>query len=104
VAVDGTSARGSRHDGAPAAHLPAALTGKGGSRHRSASRTSPTRSVASDLLELLDLKVVVTADALHAQRDHADFLVGEKKGHYVPTVKRNQPTLHERLRTCHGQR
>jgi predicted transposase YbfD/YdcC len=37
--------------------------------------------------------------ALHAQRDHATFLVTEKNAHYVFTVKRNQPTLHERLRT-----
>jgi predicted transposase YbfD/YdcC len=43
--------------------------------------------------------VTVTADALHAQRDHARFLVGEKKAHYVLCVKKNQPGLYEQLHT-----
>jgi hypothetical protein len=30
--------------------------------------------------------VTVTADALHCQRDHARFLVEEKKAHYAFTV------------------
>jgi predicted transposase YbfD/YdcC len=43
------------------------------------------------LLADLDLAgAVVTADALHTQRDHATFLV-EKKADYVFTVKGNQP-------------
>jgi hypothetical protein len=33
----------------------------------------------------------VTADALHTQRDHAEFLVAEKGADYVFTVKGNQP-------------
>ena len=40
---------------------------------------------------------VVTADALHAQRAHAKYLVRERGAHYVLTVKGNQPTLHAQL-------
>ncbi|MCX4972990.1 ISAs1 family transposase [Streptomyces sp. NBC_00620] len=52
------------------------------------------------LLAPFDLTgVVVTADGLHTQRDHAVFLVEEKEAHYALTVKKNRPTLHEHLRT-----
>jgi predicted transposase YbfD/YdcC len=40
---------------------------------------------------------VVTADALHAQREHAQFLVTEKNAHYILAVKNNQPTLYAQL-------
>src|SRR5688572_28958779 len=40
---------------------------------------------------------LVTADALHCQRGHADFLVA-RGGHYLFTVKANQPTLATALR------
>ena len=50
------------------------------------------------LLEPLDLEgVVVTADAMHAQVDHANFLVDEKGADYVFTVKANQPGLLDTL-------
>jgi len=42
---------------------------------------------------------VVTADALHAQREHAQFLVTEKNAHYILTVKGNQPSLHAQLKS-----
>lgn len=40
--------------------------------------------------------VVITADALHTQRAHADYL-HSKGAHYVLTVKRNQRALRERI-------
>ncbi|MGI4896634.1 MAG: ISAs1 family transposase [Janthinobacterium lividum] len=40
---------------------------------------------------------VVTADALHAQRAHADYLHGQRGGHYLMTVKGNQPSLYAAL-------
>jgi predicted transposase YbfD/YdcC len=40
----------------------------------------------------------VTADALHTQRDHARYLVEEKKAHYAFTVKANQPNLYAQLK------
>ena len=46
------------------------------------------------LLGDLDIAgAVVTADALHAQRDHAEFLVAEKQADYLLGVKENQPSL-----------
>jgi hypothetical protein len=49
------------------------------------------------LATLPDLQeVVVTADALHCQREHATWL-RERGGHYLFTVKGNQPTLRRAL-------
>jgi predicted transposase YbfD/YdcC len=51
------------------------------------------------LLERQDLTgVVVTADALHTQCGHADWLVTVKQAAYVLVVKANQPTLHQQLK------
>ena len=35
---------------------------------------------------------------MHAQRAHAEYLVGSRGAHYVLTVKRNQPHLHSQLK------
>ena len=49
------------------------------------------------LLDRIDLTgAIVTADALHTQHRHADYLIG-RGAHYVLTVKRNQPGLHRQL-------
>jgi predicted transposase YbfD/YdcC len=39
---------------------------------------------------------LITADALHTQRGHADYLLG-RGAHYLFTVKDNQPTLYRAL-------
>jgi predicted transposase YbfD/YdcC len=50
------------------------------------------------LLDQLDLReVLISADALHTQRGHARYL-RERGGHYLLTVKANQPTLLRRMR------
>jgi predicted transposase YbfD/YdcC len=50
------------------------------------------------LLNDLDLTdVLITADAVHTNRNHADYLHG-RGGHYLLTAKLNQPTLLRRLR------
>jgi predicted transposase YbfD/YdcC len=50
------------------------------------------------LLDDLDLTdVVITADAAHTNRNHADYL-HEHGGHYLLCAKANQPTLLRRLR------
>jgi predicted transposase YbfD/YdcC len=52
------------------------------------------------LLDGLDLAGrVVTADAMHTQHAHADWLVTVKHAAYVLIVKANQPTLHRQLST-----
>jgi predicted transposase YbfD/YdcC len=51
------------------------------------------------LAALPDLhEVVITADALHCQREHASWL-RERGGHYLFTVKANQPTLRRAVAT-----
>jgi predicted transposase YbfD/YdcC len=51
------------------------------------------------LLKRLDLtSTVVTADALHTQREHAAWLVTAKHAAYLLAAKANQPTLHQQLK------
>jgi predicted transposase YbfD/YdcC len=51
------------------------------------------------LLKVLDIDgAVVTADAMHCQRDTAQTIRG-RGGHYILTVKGNQPSLHKRVRS-----
>ena len=50
------------------------------------------------LLERLDLAgQVVTADALHTQREHAEWLVTHKHAADLLVVKHNQPALQRQL-------
>lgn len=101
LAVDGKSARGSRHADIPAAHLLAAMTGEGMTvtQLRVPDKTNEITCFAG-LLAPFDLTgVTVTADALHAQRSHARFLVEDKKAHYALCVKKNQAGLYQRLHT-----
>jgi predicted transposase YbfD/YdcC len=42
--------------------------------------------------------VVITADALHTQQEHARQIIAAG-GHYLFIAKGNQPTLHRRLKT-----
>jgi len=54
------------------------------------------------LLEDLDLTdCLVTADALHAPRDHANFLVEDTHAEYLLFVKENQPNFHNEM-VCMG--
>jgi hypothetical protein len=41
---------------------------------------------------------VVTADVLHTQRAHADWLVTHKHADWLLLVKANQPALHHQLK------
>ena len=62
----------------------------GGQRWRAANEIPALR----ELLDPLSIKGrVITADALHTQRETARFLVEEKGAHYLFTVKDNQKTL-----------
>jgi predicted transposase YbfD/YdcC len=103
VAVDGKAVRGTRHasgDG-QARHLLAAADQQAGAVLAQAEVDGKTNEITAfaPLLAPLDLAgAVVTADALHAQREHAQFLVASKHAHYILTVKNNQPSLHAQLK------
>ncbi len=95
VAVDGKTLRGARREGGRL-HLMSALLHKQGvvvSQKEVDSKTNEI-SVFEPLLDSVDLEgKVVTADAMHAQKGHATYLVEKKKADYLFTVKRNQRGL-----------
>ncbi|MEP7023298.1 MAG: ISAs1 family transposase [Actinomycetota bacterium] len=103
VAVNGKALRGTRHassDG-QATHLLAVLDQQAGTVLAQTAVDGKTNEITrfAPLLQPLDLAgCVVTADALHTQREHAEFLVAGKNADYILVVKGNQPGLHAQLR------
>ncbi|WP_170247488.1 ISAs1 family transposase, partial [Nonomuraea zeae] len=100
LAVDGKTLRGSRTADGTTVHLLAAT------RHDTqtvlAQRQIEAKSneipAFTPLLADLDLTgVVITADALHTQHQHAHHVIASG-GHYLFIVKGNQPTLQRRLK------
>jgi predicted transposase YbfD/YdcC len=99
VACDGKTVRGSRIKAGTATALFSVFE----HRHRlvltqrAIAAGNEIAAFAATLDTLPDLRdVLVTADALHTQREHADYL-HRRGAHYLFTVKRNQPTLHAAL-------
>jgi predicted transposase YbfD/YdcC len=100
VAVDGKSLRGSAVAGGRCRHLLAAVTHTGGlvlGQLNVDLKTNeiPLFSTLLDTIELLG--ALVTADAMHCQKDHAEYLVEKRGAHYLLTVKNNQPKLKKQL-------
>ena len=98
LAVDGKTLRGSARSGHQV-HLLAALDHHDGAvlAQRQVDGAPGEVPAFQPLLHGLDLAgVVVTADALHTQRDHAAFLV-DRGADYLLVVKANQPALHAQL-------
>jgi predicted transposase YbfD/YdcC len=101
VAVDGKTLRGSGHHGRSQVHLLAAMDHPTRAVLAQADVDDTTNEITGfqPLLERLDLiSTVVTADALHTQREHAEWLVTVKQAAYVLLVKANQPSLHQQLK------
>ncbi len=99
VAVDGKTLRGSGHHHPPV-HLLAVMdhTSRGVLGQAGVDGTTNEIARFRPLLEGLDLAAtVVTADAMHTQPDHADWLVTGKHAAYVLIVMANQPTLYHQL-------
>jgi predicted transposase YbfD/YdcC len=132
LAIDGKTVRGSRSTGPdgeqPARHLLAVIDqhtrvvlGQVSIDTRVEGKTSEISRFAPllDTLTALDLTdVVITADALHTQREHVETLAA-RGAHWVLTVKGNQPRLrrqlaglpwrevepaHRSVETAHGRR
>lgn len=100
VAVDGKSLRGARQDDGRPVHLFAAMVQGDRAVIAQAEVDHKTNEITGfqPLLEGLDLEgAVVTADAMHAQREHARFLVEDKGADYLFGVKGNQPKLLEAI-------
>jgi predicted transposase YbfD/YdcC len=99
IAVDGKTLRGSGQDGGGGCHLLAALDQPHGAVLGQVEVGAKTNEIPmfTALLDRLDIQdAVITADALHPQREHARYLA-RRGAHYVITVKRNQPGLYAQL-------
>ena len=101
LAVDGKTVRGARAGDGTAPHLLACLDHGSGTvlaQLEVGAKTNEITRFAGLLGRPGDLTgVLVTADALHAQREHATWLA-ERGAHYLVTVKGNQPGLLRQLR------
>jgi hypothetical protein len=97
------SLRGSGHHPSSPVHWLAAMNHTTGAVLAQADVQATTNEIARfrPLLDHLDLvDTVVTADALHTQREHADWLVTQQHAQhaaYLLIVKANQPTLRHQL-------
>jgi hypothetical protein len=102
VAVDGKTLRGSGHHPSPQVHLLAAMDHTSRAVLAQADVDGTTNEIPQfqPLLDGVELSgAVTTADALHTQHTHADWLVGVKHAAHLLLVKANQPTLHQQLAT-----
>jgi hypothetical protein len=96
LALDGKTLRGSgSEEGQPVQLLSAILHGEGivVAQREVSSKTNEIPEAPALLAPLELAGTVVTADALHTQKNLASFVVETKKADYVLTVKDNQPTL-----------
>jgi predicted transposase YbfD/YdcC len=100
IAVDGKALRGSRDGQQRARMVMACLDHDRGvtlGQVEIAEKSNEIPMFATLLDTIADVTdLVVTADALHAQREHAEYLHG-RGAHYVLTVKGNQKALREQL-------
>ena len=100
VAIDGKTLRGSRTEDRKGRHLLSAVHHVLGVVLAQREVGEKTNEIprARDVLDQVPLAgAVVTADALHTQKDFAAYVVDERRAHYVLTVKNNQPRLRQSL-------
>jgi predicted transposase YbfD/YdcC len=101
VAIDGKTLRGSRDGANKGFHLLSAVVhGSGGviAQKRVSDKTNEIPCLPQMLAQLQIEGTVVTADALHTQKETARYVVEQKKADYVFVAKDNQPTLCEDIR------
>jgi predicted transposase YbfD/YdcC len=100
IAVDGKTLRGSRTVDTVARHVLAACDQASAVVLASTDVDGKTNEITrfGPLLDQIgDLRdAVITADALHCQREHVNYLA-ERGAHWILTVKGNQPYLHKQL-------
>jgi hypothetical protein len=97
LAIDGKTLRGSADGDGKAVHLLAALLHHEAVGTAQVAVPDKTNEIpcAKELLAPLEVTgVVITADALHTQRETARYIVEDKQADYLFTVKENQSTLY----------
>jgi predicted transposase YbfD/YdcC len=100
LAVDGKTLRGSHDGNKKPVHLLSALLHEEKVVIAQRNVESKTNEITQfkPLLQNLPLKgMVVTADPMHCQTEHARFLVMDKKAHFIFMVKDNQPNLRKEI-------
>jgi len=101
IAIDGKEVRGAKNGGGARVHLLSGIDQATGAVlvQENVSEKHNEITYFKPLLEgIKDLKgIVISADAMHTQREHADYL-HSREAHFVFTVKANQPKLHDQLR------
>ncbi len=99
ASIDGKTVRGARTHNGQVKLLSAFLPLEGAVlSQQEIPPTTNEITVVKALLDPVPLEgVVVTADAMHTQKETAAYLVEEKKADYVFTVKNNQPSLREAI-------
>jgi len=101
VAVDGKTLRGSGHHDRAKVHLLAVADHSSQAVLGQVQVDGKSNEITAfgPLLDRVDLTgTVVTSDAMHTQREHADYLVTVKNAAYICVVKRNQPSLYRQLK------
>jgi hypothetical protein len=102
IAIDGKTVRGSHNGAKKSIHLLSAVIHKEGvvfAQEEVGEKTNEIKHV-KPLFESLNLEgAVVTADAMHTQKELANYLIEEKKADFLFTVKENQPTLLEDIKS-----
>ena len=96
LAIDGKTLKGARRADGSAVHLLSALFHQQGTvlAQREVDTKSNEIPALRELLEPLSIEQrVITADALHTQRETVRFLVEQKGAHYLFTAKENQKNL-----------
>ncbi len=104
LSVDGKTLRGAHDAGQAAPHLLCAILHQEGivvGQRAVREKTNEIPELPHLLAPLPLAGAVVTADAMHAQKETARYLVEEKKADYLFTVKENQPTLRQDIADLH---
>lgn len=107
LAIDGKTLKGAvREDGTQVHLLSAFLQNQGVTvaQHEVDAKTNEIPELPRLLAPLQIQDRVVSADALHTQRETARYLVEDKQAHYLFTVKENQPTLLNDIATLPWER
>lgn len=101
IAIDGKTVRGSHNGSQKGIHLLSAVIHREGvvlAQEEVSEKTNEIKHV-KPLLDDLNIEgAIVTADALHTQKEFANYLVEEKKADFILIAKENQPTLMKDIR------
>lgn len=104
IAIDGKTLRGSKVQSGKQTHLMSAFLYHQGVVIAQTQVDDKSNEITAvrPMFEKMDIRgMVVTADAMHTQKDTATFLVKEKKADYFFTVKDNQATLKSDIEALH---